>query len=407
MMRIRRIIALAVTTLSAVLMAEAQNVTFVSPGFETGVKMHLQLADDAAVPQSRTDTITAIDLSGLEISDVSDIQWLPNVRSLNLRMNAITDISPLADLDSLHYLDLSYNHLEDIDMLIFTNSDQMYVNVAGNHIKDFSLFFNPSICCFEMVGMGVQTEKDAPYMQICHFFADVDDESKPVITLRGYTNVENDCTLACEGVNMKAPLDGLLNSIAVAEDFEHTVSAVVTNGEQGDTTWVVPQKVFDIRANQEVTFDTELPETYTIEYAIANEGTVTVEGSTLRYQAPAAERNDTVYFTYYDGSRLKGFSRFYLSNQEATAISGITSADVSVSLRQHLLVVDMSSVRPGEPIAIQVVDAKGRQIVSHQSAAETTRFHQELQLPLVRDEIVIVQVKTSDRKIIKKLSVRN
>ena len=54
-------------------MAEAQNVTFVSPGFETGVRMHLQLADDAAVPQSRTDTITAIDLSGLEISDVSDI----------------------------------------------------------------------------------------------------------------------------------------------------------------------------------------------------------------------------------------------------------------------------------------------------------------------------------------------
>ena len=402
-MRIRRIIALAIATLLTPLMTEAQNVTFVSQGFEQGVKMHLGLGENDVVPQSRTDTITVIDLSGLEISDVSDAQWLPNVRSLNLQMNAITDISPLVDLDSLRYLNLSYNHLEDIDMLIFTCSNQMYVNVAGNHIKDFSLFFNPSICCFEIVGMGTQTEKNAPYVHISHFYADVSDEGKAMLALRGYTNIADKCVIKSQGINGKAPLDGYLNNIPFDDDLMQTVEAIVTDGEGGDTTWVVPPAILDIRANQQVSFDTQLPEGYEIKYANALVGTVTVEGTTLSYQAPTTESNDTVYFSYYEGSRLKGFSQLCLSNAEATGIEGVTTGALRLSLKGRQLAVDMPAVASGETVAVRVIDAAGRSIASHQAEATADGYHAALLLPYVPKEMIIVEVKTGQRRIIKKL----
>lgn len=390
----------------AALQSAAQEVTFFSAEVEAGVRQHLHIAESAAISMAQLDTITQLDLSHRGISDVRDLPLMPNLRMLDLSDNQLDDLQPLALLDSLEWLDLRFNNLKGINQLFYTGAKKLTINVGFNHIRDFSLFWTLSLCNFTLEGTGLQLGENEPFFDVFHFFADVENHV-PMVCYHGLTNIEKEATLECGLLHQVAAMDGDSYKINLTDSPGTTTMATLSNGEYGDTTWVVPQKVFDIRANQEVTFDTELPETYTIEYAIANEGTVTVEGSTLRYQAPAAERNDTVYFTYYDGSRLKGFSRFYLSNQEATAISGITSADVSVSLRQHLLVVDMSSVRPGEPIAIQVVDAKGRQIVSHQSAAETTRFHQELQLPLVRDEIVIVQVKTSDRKIIKKLSVRN
>ena len=59
------IILLAVLTVTA----SAQTVTFFSPEFELGVKAHLGLEENDEVPQSRMDTITSIDLSGLGITD--------------------------------------------------------------------------------------------------------------------------------------------------------------------------------------------------------------------------------------------------------------------------------------------------------------------------------------------------
>ena len=405
MMKRRRTILMIIVALLSVVTAEAQNVTFVSTGFEEGVKMHLGLGENDAVPQSRTDTITVIDLSGLEISDVSDAQWLPNVKRMNLRWNQITDIAPLVSLDSLRYLDLRNNHLEDIDLLIFSASDQMTVNVAGNHIKDFSLLFDPFICHFDILGMGVQTEKDAPYVHISHFYGDVSDEGKAMLTLRGYTNIADKCVIKSQGINGKAPLDGYLKNILFDDDLVQTVEAVVTNGEGGDTTWVVPPTLFDIRANQQVSFDTQLPEGYEIRYANANVGTVTVEGTTLNYQAPATESNDTVYFSYYEGDRLKGFSQLVMSNAEATSVGSVATHGVRLSLHGRQLAVDYTGAKPGEQVSVSVFDAAGRKIAGQQSAATATDYHAELSLPYLPDNMIIVEVKTAERRTIRKMKV--
>ena len=50
-------------------MAQAQNLSFFSRGFEEGVKLHLGLDSTAVVTQQQTDTITSINLSGFDIKD--------------------------------------------------------------------------------------------------------------------------------------------------------------------------------------------------------------------------------------------------------------------------------------------------------------------------------------------------
>ena len=87
-------------------MVTAQNVTFYSSEFAEGVKIHLGLDANSVVTQQQTDTITAINLSGLGINDIRDVVYLPNVHTLNLSYNDIRDVAPLLPLDSLHYVDL-------------------------------------------------------------------------------------------------------------------------------------------------------------------------------------------------------------------------------------------------------------------------------------------------------------
>ena len=89
---------------------QAQKVTFLSEGFEFGVKAHLGLSESDEVMQAQTDTITSIDLSGLGISEISDVVYLPNVEKLDLSLNEIDDVEPLASLEHLQQEDADDKH---------------------------------------------------------------------------------------------------------------------------------------------------------------------------------------------------------------------------------------------------------------------------------------------------------
>ncbi len=66
-------ISIIALMLLASLTAGAQKVTFASAGFEQGVRQHLGLSENDDVLQTQVDTITRLDLSGLEITDVHDV----------------------------------------------------------------------------------------------------------------------------------------------------------------------------------------------------------------------------------------------------------------------------------------------------------------------------------------------
>ena len=80
-------------------------------------------------------SLTEINLSGNEISDIKPLASLTNLTSLSLGANQISDIKPLASLTNLTSLSLSFNKINDIKPLAsLTNLTEL--NLTDNQISD-------------------------------------------------------------------------------------------------------------------------------------------------------------------------------------------------------------------------------------------------------------------------------
>lgn len=330
----RRIAIIILAT--AALTAEAQKVTFSSPGIEVGVRHHLGLDRNADILQSQTDTITAIDLSGLGITDLRDIVYLPNVKTLDLSDNDITNVGPLNVLDSLRELNLRENALESINLLAFSNAERMTVDVTANYIGDFSYLFDCIKCQFTFIGMSRQMVKDAPYLDVCQLYVDVKDDGQPIVWYRGFTNMSEQPFMTCGGTQRAATIDGRLNSMAVPGAPTATTAVVLACGEQTDTTYVVPSQYIEPNGQTTITLNTGLPERYDIGSVYARNGTVEIEGTTMTYTAANEDANDIVQFSYYESGRLRGISRYYINPK---LIMGDVNTDRLVSVADVMVTV--------------------------------------------------------------------
>ena len=324
-----RIMIILLATLAVT--ASAQKVTFFSPEFELGVKVHLGLEENDEVLQSRMDTITSIDLSGLGITDLRDVVYLSKVKELDLSNNGITNIFPLTVLDSLQLLNLSSNGLESVNPLVFCSAEKMTVMVANNYISDFSFLFSPTHCQFTLMGMGLQQDKNALYLDMYHLYCDVDDRGQAVVVYRGYTNAEGAAVIGCNGKHAVAQLDGAGHTVNVPGWPQSPAMVTLTVGELGDTTWVLPPVTRRIAAGANVAIETGLPEGYRIGMANALYGTVTVNGTDLAYTAPADLDRDTIYISYYEGWQLRGFTEYRMLNV-ANIIAGDVDCNGRVSI---------------------------------------------------------------------------
>ena len=334
MRRIVIIILAAVTTLTA----QAQKVTFSSEGIEAGIRLHLGLNENADILQSQTDTIRAINLSGLGITDLQDIVYLPNVKVLDLSHNEITNVGPLNVLDSLHDLNLRGNSLESVNMLAFSNADKMMVDVTANYIEDFSYLFDCIKCQFTLIGMNRQQKKDIPYLDVYQLYADVKDKGQHVIWYRGFTNMQETPVMVCGDSRTDATIDGHLNSIAIPNTPTGTTAVVLSCGNQGDTTYIVPPANFEVEAGETITIETGLPDDYCVFSAYADYGNVEIDGNAIRYTTDN-DVEDTIHFCYYQGETLKGFSRFYLNKvlQGDVNMDGNTDISDVVAIVNYIL----------------------------------------------------------------------
>lgn len=305
----------------------AQQISFASKPFELGVKVHLGLDSAAVVTQAQTDTITEIDLSGLDIKDIRDVVYLPNVKSLNLSYNGITDISPVVSLDSLHFLDLRANLLENIDMLTYASSDSMVVNVAFNYIMDFGRMLLPSRCKFSFIGRFAQIDLNAPFLDVYMLLAGFDGNRQCVY----YRALSNQAvTLLWGSRTSNANADGEMRSLSVPSSVKTTTKVYLTDGIHNDSTWVVPAQRFKTAGGQTITIPTGLPENYTLGYVDVSHGTASVsEQKVVTYTTPAVAVPDTISFPYYEGSRLRGRVRFYVNCSPEGDINQDGQVDVS------------------------------------------------------------------------------
>ena len=359
----RKLLSIVLLLVAVVITATAQKVTFYSEEFELGVKLHLGLGEEEDVMQSQTNAITSINLSGLGIQDLRDVVYLPNVKELNLANNGIINTSPLTVLSSLSVLDLSNNELESINPLAFSNSKQMQVIISYNYIDDFSFLFWPIRCQFTLIGMDLQSEKDTPFFEIYDFYSEIDDEGRPFVRYRGYTNMSSDSYLNYESASESVLIDGDYHTSILTVTPSKTVNVTLTNGEQSETTYVVPPAEFTAGAGKTVTLGTGLPEDYSVYSAYASKGTVEIEGNTIKYTAPTNAVTDMVNFSYYQGSTLKGFSHFYVNRAKKGDVNGdrkIDSTDlmllVNYIMGKDPTGIDLDAADVNKDTKVNVVD---------------------------------------------------
>jgi hypothetical protein len=77
----------------------------------------LQTCIDALDPAAWTYEITYLDCGGMEIADISGLEFFNNLTQLLLYNNAISDLGPLGEMEALLSLDLADNSISDVSAL--------------------------------------------------------------------------------------------------------------------------------------------------------------------------------------------------------------------------------------------------------------------------------------------------
>jgi Leucine-rich repeat (LRR) protein len=82
--------------------------------------------------------VTKLDLSGNNLSDITDLCQLKQLEELYISGNQIYEITALGYLKKLRFIDLSYNSIDDLSPVLQLDGLQ-YINVVGNHIPESQL----------------------------------------------------------------------------------------------------------------------------------------------------------------------------------------------------------------------------------------------------------------------------
>lgn len=336
--------ATIIISLMSAIVIQAQRVTFYSAEFERGVKEHLEMGEADEVRQIHTDTITRLDLSGLGITDIRDAVYLTSVTELNLSGNEISDLSPLLPLEKLRVLDVSNNELEDVSVLAFSNSDCMTVYLESNYIEDFSHLYGPTSCELTMVGMGFQKQRNAPYFNVYQMYGSVDNKDGLVVSYRGYSNLTTAAVLMCGSFQTSAKMDGETYIKAVKLTGTDASKVTLSCGDKEVSTYVVPTMDYEAGGGKTIEMDTRLPEDYLVTCVKALHGTAKIVNNKIQYTAPADAPADTVYFSYYQGSDLKGFSRFYANRPKF--LLGDVNGDGMVNVTDVVAVINFIRKKP-------------------------------------------------------------
>lgn len=294
---------------------KAQNVNFRSSVFESYVKKHVGIGETEKLNTTQLDTIQQIDLSGLDLIDISDVKFLTNVRGIDLSNNKIEDIASLATLDSLCEVNLSHNNLKSISRLSFSYARKMYVNVAFNDIKDFSCFNTLTNCCFTIAGVDMQYDKERSFYDVDYLVCNIRFD-KPYVFCRVNSNIGTKALLTLNNEKTEVPTDRTQFEYEIKSDISSALPVYLTNGDYIDSTYIVPVSYSEVDGGNSITLKTGLPEDYVLSTANAQYGKVVIVGNTIEYTAPDKAVPDKIDYCYNHGATLKGISCFYINQDK-------------------------------------------------------------------------------------------
>lgn len=327
--------------LAAAIHVHGQEVSFISPDVEEGIRQHLNIGEGERITFAQLDTITSLDLSKRNVTNIHDLQLMPNLHSLDLNNNKVNDLQPLTVLDSLEWVDLSYNGLKTVNELVFCNSRKMTVNVAFNYIGDFSIFGSMTRCNFVFEGTTLQLREDAPYFDVSQLYCDAT-VSPAVVHGAVRSNMAEPARLLCGESQTEVPANGERFAQALQDEPSETLPVYLNNGVRGDSTFLVPPSSYELEPNQSLIVATSLPDKYTIRLCTpVQQGTVDVDGTSLIYTASDSFSEEDIIYAYYWGHLLKGFSKIEFRSGsfllgDANADRRISVADVMMTVRKTL-----------------------------------------------------------------------
>ena len=382
-----------------------QEITFVSQELEAGVRHHLGLDAEAPITAGLLESITDIDLSSWEITDICDIAYMPNLKTLDLHDNEITNVTPLLVLESLQKVNLSNNQLTSIFSLSFSRSPRMEIDVAFNHIKDFSIFNTLTPCQFTIEGARLQTLKDAPYFLVRYLYSDGTKKS-PSIYCRVDATTTEQAQMTVQDVTHNIATDNQPHVYPLGEGYQGTHQVMVTDGTYADSTYLVALKTVQVKPSKTVTIKTELPENYDLLFSPAKNGTLSRNGTDLTFKASSTFDYEEVIYTFYRSSELKGVAKVILTKNDVT--DGIDTptdgeAVMNIALSGDILSVRCPSGMLAESSVIEVCDVAGRVIVS-QNADSSRGLNEQIRLPQRPHDIIIVRVTSGQKRFVDKLT---
>lgn len=387
--------------------ALSAQVTFYSPEIEAGVKYHLGLTESDEVTAVQLDTITKIDLSGLDITDIRDLRLLTHLQSVDLSYNKIDDVKPLVLMESLREVNLIHNHLESINMLAFSCAKEMEVDVAFNYITDFSIFNTLTPCQFTIDGAGLQTQKDMPYFVVRYLYSDGTEKS-PSIYYRVDATTAEQAQMTVQDVTHTIATDNQPHVYPLGEGYWGTRQVLVTDGVNADSTYLVALKKVQVKPSKTVTIKTELPENYELLYSPAQNGTLSNSGVDLTFKASSTFDYEEVIYTFYRGSELKGIAKVILTKDKVTdGIDTPTEDDAKmyITLNGDILNLKCASTMLADVSTIEVCDITGRVIVS-KSVDSSQGINEQIRLPRMPKDIIIVKVTSGNKRFVDKFVVK-
>lgn len=374
--------------------SNGQGIDFFSDTFEYGVRSNLGLTATDELTMAQLDTISSLDLSNMGITDIRDAIYLPNIQVLDLSHNAIEDVAVLANLEHLCDLDLAHNQLEDVDVLAFSCADSIYVNVAYNKIKDFSLFYTMTPCRFTLIGKERQNVREMS-SNIIKFYSYLVG-GMPAIKYNVYNTTGYKFHITYGSRELDVVEDGA-TTYSVLTDVAETTQAVLSNGIIEDTTFVVPPTLHYVLKGDSITLATGLPSPYTVGYASARNGKVKVDGTSITYYADDTFTADTISYTFHLSGTAKGFSELYVMNTPAAISTLSHEAEIEISWKREHIIHIHAGAKIGDGTAtIQAYDVSGRLLTSVSVSAEDG-IDYDLPISGSGKEIIIIKVITSKK----------
>ena len=136
--------------------AQPIEIFFPDPNLEQVVREHIGKNPGEPIYSNEVLGIEHFDAAWRNISDITGIGNLVNVKNLHINENNISDISPLASLTQLEYLNIETNNISDISILTQLSNLQG-LSTGRNPIIDISVVNQiPNLNSLALVGLNLE-----------------------------------------------------------------------------------------------------------------------------------------------------------------------------------------------------------------------------------------------------------